>query len=421
MDKESAIEAHRVNKGKLGMAGRVPVATTEELSTYYTPGVAYPCLAIKDDLKKSFEYTLRGRTAAIITDGTRVLGLGKIGPEAGMPVMEGKALLLKKFAGVDAMPICLAEHDEDRLVAIIKSLGPTFGAINIEDIETPKCLNIVAKLRSGMSIPIFHDDSEGVATVALAGIINSMKIVGKKIGGAKIVINGTGAAGMGIARLLVHAGASNIVMVDTAGALYAGRRENMNPIKEDIALKTNKNMDKGSLEEVSRGADVLIGASVKGAFTPEIIKSMSSKSVVFALANPFPEIDYADAKAAGAYIVATGRSDRPNQVNNLLAFPGIIRGLLESRPSRIDYTMLVNAAKIIAKFAGRDISPERIVPNPIERKAAFGLAAKVAGEVVRTANELGIAGASKNHAEVEEATRKEVRAYARYEARIPAK
>ena len=418
MDNNSSIEAHKKNRGKLGMVGRVPVATTEELATYYTPGVAYPCLAIKEDNSKSFDYTMRGRTAAIVTDGTRVLGLGKIGPVAGMPVMEGKALLLKKFAGVDAMPICIDEHDEDRLVGIIKSLEPTLGTINIEDIETPKCLNIVTRLRGEMHIPIFHDDSEGVATVTLAGLINSMKLSSKKLERCKIVINGTGAAGVGIARLLIHAGVENIVMVDTAGALYKGRQGNMNPIKDEIAAKTNIRMEKGDLSDVSRGADILIGASVKGAFTPDMIKSMAERPIVFALANPFPEIDYDEAKMAGAYIVATGRSDRPNQVNNLLAFPGVIRGLLESRPTRVDQKMLVDSAKVIAKFLGRDATTEKIVPNPVDKKAVRGLAAKVAAEVVKVANELGIATASKDPKEVEARTRSDVVAYAKYEKRM---
>jgi malate dehydrogenase (oxaloacetate-decarboxylating) len=400
------------------MAGRVPVATTEELSTYYTPGVAYPCLAIKDNSEKSFDYTLRGRTAAIISDGTRVLGLGKIGPEAGMPVMEGKSVLFKTFAGVDAIPVCLSAHGEDEIVRIVEAMEPTFGAVNIEDIETPKCLNIVARLRSSMGIPVFHDDSEGVAIVTLAGLINALKLAGKAMGEAKIVINGAGAAGIGIARLLARAGAENMVLVDTAGALYKGRAERMNGAKEEIAAETNPRMEKGTLQELARGADVLIGVSARGAFTAEMVKSMAGKPIVFALANPEPEIDYEEAKAAGAFIVATGRSDRPNQVNNLLAFPGMIRGLLETRPTRAEPEMSIAAAKAIARFVGRKAGVDMIVPDPTDRKAAMTLAAKVAGAVARTAVDMGIATVRKDPGAVEADTKRDVKNYARYEARM---
>ncbi len=286
-DKERAIEKHRQKRGKLQTAGKVSLTTKEDLSDYYTPGVAYVSLAIKDDVKKSFDLTMRGRTAAIITDGTRILGLGNVGPEAGMPVMEGKALLLKKLAGVDAIPICLKTTDEDEIVKIVQALEPTFGAINIEDIQTPKCINIVERLTQSMGIPN-HDDSKGMATVALAALNNALKLAGKKLGSSRIVINGAGAAGVGIAELLSHAGAKSVYLVDTKGIVYKGRPEDMNPLKDKIAAITNPDMMKGPLEKAAGGADVLIAASVKGAFDAEIISAMASKPIVFALANPYP-------------------------------------------------------------------------------------------------------------------------------------
>ncbi len=380
-----AINAHRLHKGKLEMKGLVRVDGERALATYYTPGVAYPCIAIQKDQDLSFDYTIRGRSAAIVTDGTRILGLGDIGPYAGMPVMEGKALLLKKLAGVDAMPICLNSKNEDEIVNIVASLEPTFSVINIEDIETPKCLRIVRRLSNQMQIPIFHDDSIGVAVVTLAALRNALRLAGKKIKDVKIVINGAGAAGMGIASLLHNSGVENIYVVDSEGLIYEGRKNNMNAEKAEISKFVNKEKKKGGLEFIVKGADVLIGASVKGAFTKEMIRQMAKKPIVFALANPFSEIDYIDAKSAGAFIVATGRSDRPNQVNNLLVFPGIIRGLLECRPKELNYAMLDAAAMAIEDFQ-KHIDLEHIIPSPIQKRALENLAPSVAAAVVKAAN-----------------------------------
>lgn len=380
-----AIDAHRLHKGKLEMKGLVRVDGERALATYYTPGVAYPCLAIQKNPNLSFDYTMRGRSVAIVTDGTRILGLGNIGPRAGMPVMEGKALLLKKLAGVDAMPLCLNSTNEDEIVKIVTALEPTFGVINIEDIETPKCLRIVRRLSNQMQIPIFHDDSTGVAVVTLAALRNSLRLAGKKIKDVKIVINGAGAAGMGIASLLNNSGAKNIYIVDSEGLIYEGRKNNMNAEKAQISKFINKEKKKGDLNYIVKGADVLIGASIKGAFTKGMIRQMAKKPIVFALANPFPEIDYIDAKSAGAFIVATGRSDRPNQVNNLLVFPGIIRGLLESRPREVNYAMLDAAAMAIENFE-KHIDKEHIIPSPIQKRALDSLAPSVAAAVVKAAN-----------------------------------
>jgi malate dehydrogenase (oxaloacetate-decarboxylating) len=415
MDDRKILAAHAARKGKIEIVGSVAMNTTEELSEFYTPGVAEVSLAIKADKSKAYDYTIKGRVAAIITDGTRVLGLGDVGPEAGMPVMEGKALLLKKLGGVDAIPICLNTKDEEEIIKIAKALEPNFAAINIEDIETPKCLNIVERLSKEMGIPVFHDDRQGVAVVTLASLINSLKLAGKKLRQAKIVVNGAGAAGMGIAELLAAAGAEMILVCDTDGILYRGRGRNMNPWKERIAEVTNKKLVKGNLADAVKGADVLIGASVKGAFSGAMIKSMAEKPIVMALANPYPEMDYQEMLDAGAFIAGTGRSDRPNQVNNLLAFPGIIAGLIESRSKRVDNLMLIRSAMAIAKFSSRGMSPENIIANPIDRRTVLRLAPRVAAVVSETAQELGIARTSKGPKDVEKLVSERIRRYYKIE------
>jgi malate dehydrogenase (oxaloacetate-decarboxylating) len=413
-ERERALRAHLAKGGKIEVIGSVPVDTKAQLSEYYTPGVAHVSLAIKADKTKAYDYTFKGRSAAIISDGTRVLGLGDIGPEAAMPVMEGKALLLKKFGGVDGVPICLATKDEAEIICIVKALAPTFGVINIEDIETPKCLNIVEKLRKELGIPVFHDDRNGFAVVTLAALTNALRLAGKRIGEAKIVVNGAGAAGMGIAELLVFAGARSVCLADTSGALYGGRKANMNLWKEKIAAVTNKDGRKGSLEDIARGADVLIGASARGAFTPEMVRSMAKKPIVFALANPYPEIDYGEALDAGAFIAATGRSDRPNQVNNLLAFPGIMRGLIEARAKNVDNKMLIMAAEAIARFT-TNLSKEHIIPDPMDKETMLGLAPRVAGAVVRAANESRLAGVDRNPSDAEREVEESIRRYLKIE------
>ena len=401
--REEALRAHREHRGKIEVIGNVEVDTKEQLATYYTPGVADVCLAIKEDREKAYDYTLKGRTVAIVTDGTRILGLGKIGPEAGLPVMEGKALLLKKFGGVDAFPICLNNTNEEKIVEIVKSLEPSFGLINIEDIETPKCITITEMLKQELSIPVFHDDRSGVGVVTLAALLNALKLAGKKLSEAKIVLNGAGAAGMGIAELLAYAGAKNIYILDTVGLIYKGRTENMNYIKEEMANMTNRERFKGDLKSAAYGADVLIGTSVKGAFTAELIKSMAEKPIIFALSNPEPEIEYKDAIAAGAFIVATGRSDMPNQVNNLSAFPGIIRGLLEVR------------AKSIDKFVGKNLAIDYIMPEPSDERTIARLSAVVAAEVADAAIKQGLARVNVSGDEVSKRVKESLKRYRKIE------
>ena len=415
VERDEVLSSHKKTKGKIEVNGRVEVETKEQLSTYYTPGVAYVSLAIKENKDLVYDYTLKGRTVAVVTDGTRILGLGKIGPEAGLPVMEGKALLLKKFGGVDAFPIGINVTEEDKIVETIKNIQPSFGAINVEDIETPKVFRIVDRLKKDLDIPVFHDDRNGVAVVTLAALLNALKLAGKKLSDVKIVINGSGAAGTGIAELLNYAGAKKLYIVDTSGLLYKGRTENMNYMKEILAEITNKQMFKGDLNFAVEGADVLIGASTKGAFNPELIKKMAEKPIVFALANPDPEIDYQDAVAAGAFIVATGRSDTPNQVNNLSAFPGILRGILEVRAKAVDDYMLLCAAKVIAKSVGSGLSRELIMPDLTDNKIVNKLAANVAAEIASAAMKQGLAKIQVNPDEVRKNVKESLKRYRKIE------
>jgi malate dehydrogenase (oxaloacetate-decarboxylating) len=385
VETSDVLAKHKRKMGKIEIVGCVSIQYRDDLATYCTPGVADVSLAIKGNKALAYDYTFKGRTVAIVTDGTRILGLGKIGPEAGLPVMEGKALLLKKYGGVDAIPIGVDTTDEDKIVEFVRNLQPNFGAINIEDIEAPKCFKIVDRLKKEMDIPVFHDDRNGVGVVTLAGLMNALKLAGKKLHDVKIVINGTGAAGAGIAEMLIYAGAKRVYMADTTGLLYKGRQENMNYIKDKFAAVTNPEAMKGTFRDAAKGADVLIGVSQKGAFDKEMIKAMADKPIVFALANPIPEMEYNEALAAGAFIVATGRSDTPNQVNNLSAFPGILRGLLASRAKDVDDYMLSVAAKAVAKAVGSKLSRDMIMPDLTDKRIADRLAANVAAAVAEAA------------------------------------
>ncbi len=415
VEKENVLNDHKLHKGKIEIVGRVEIETKDQLSTYYTPGVAYACMDIKENKDRVYDYTMKGRSVAIVTDGTRILGLGKIGPEAGLPVMEGKALLFKKYGGVDAFPICLNTTDEDKIVDTIRNISPTFGAINVEDIETPKCFKIADRLRNELDIPVFHDDRNGVAVVTLAGIYNALKLAGKKIGDVKVVVNGAGAAGIGIAELLSYAGARSICVVDTTGAIYEGRQENMNYMKEKIAKITNLEKRHGNLTEMVVGADILIGASTRGAFSKEMIQSMNEKPIVFALANPEPEIPYNDALEAGAFIVATGRSDTPNQVNNLFAFPGIVRGLLEVRAKGFDEFMMAQAAKVLSKSVGKKLAKDYIMPDPTDKNLIVKLAADVAAEITSAAMQHGFARVNVEKEKVAREVKESLKSYRKME------
>lgn len=412
-NKEKALSAHLKHNGKIETISKVRIDDGEDLSIYYTPGVAYVSEAIKQDIGTVYDYTSKSNTIAIVTDGTRILGLGDIGPEAGLPVMEGKALLFKRFGGVDAVPICLSTKDEDAIIDIVKAIAPTFGGINIEDIKSPKSIRIANKLSSEIDIPVFHDDRQGTAVAALAALINALKVVGKSKN-ARVIINGAGAAGIGIAELMHHYGMQNLVVLDTEGAIYKGRRENMNEFKEHIADITNKKLDRGTLAELAKGADVLIGVSERGAFTKEMVKSMNSNAIVFALANPFPEITYAEAKEAGAVVVATGSSEWPNQVNNVIAFPGIMRGMLDARIKRINNNMLVGAALSISKSTGK-ISAEHILPSISDKGFEMRIAPSVAGKVAAAAAETGEARIKITEQQVKTRTKKLIKRYKKLE------
>jgi malate dehydrogenase (oxaloacetate-decarboxylating) len=388
--RERALKAHA--GGKIEAIGKVAIKSAEDLSTYYTPGVAYASMAIAVDKGLSYTYTSRSNMIAIVSDGSRVLGLGDIGPEAGMPVMEGKALLFKKFGGVDAIPLTINAHSVEEIVAFVKALEPSFAGINLEDIATPKNFEVFNRLKAELRIPVFHDDRHGVSVVVHAALKNALRLTGRKLSNARIVINGAGAAGMGTAELLLAEGAKDITVCDSKGAIYAGRDADMSPMKADLASKTNRKMVKGPLQAAVEGADVLIGLSVKGAFTKELIKSMSKNPIVFALANPDSEISYKDAKDAGAAVVATGASDAPNQVNNLLAFPAIFRGALDVRAREINTKMLLAASNALSgSVAKSKLSNEYIVPAFCNERFQ-AIVAKTAAAVAKAAMDSGVAG-----------------------------
>ena len=384
---KESLRLHYEWKGKLEVTPRAEVNSKEALSLAYTPGVAQPCLEIQKDVNKSYELTRRWNTVAVVTDGSAVLGLGDIGPEAGMPVMEGKCVLFKAFGGVDAIPLCVRSHDVDEIVNTVALLAGSFGGVNLEDIAAPRCFEIERKLKERCDIPIFHDDQHGTAVITLAGLTNALKVVGKKLEDVKIVFNGAGAAAIAIVKLLLSAGAKNITLCDRKGAIYAGRTEGMNAVKEEIAQVTNPARQAGSLADVLVGADVFIGVSAPGAVTTEMVKTMAKDAVIFACANPTPEIFPDDAKAGGAAVIATGRSDFPNQINNVLAFPGIFRGALDARASDINDEMKIAAAQALAGLVGDELSADYIIP------AAFDPRVKdaVAAAVCKAAHDSGVA------------------------------
>lgn len=381
--REAALKLHRDNQGKLEVASKVPLATREDLSLAYTPGVAEPCKEIKGDKDLSFALTCRGNMVAIVTDGTRVLGLGDIGPEAAMPVMEGKAVLFKVFGDVDAIPICLDTKDPDKIIETVRLLQPSFAGINLEDLASPKCYDIEDRLKEIMDIPVFHDDQHGTAIAALSAVLGALRYVKKELATAKIVVNGAGAAGSAIGRLLVNAGAQNVTMVDIQGALYEGM-PGLNRVQEQLARTTNKAKVKGNFAQIAKGADVIIGVSAPGAFTAEIIASMN-EPVVIAMANPVPEIMYNEAKAAGAVVAGTGRSDAPNQVNNVTVFPGVFRGAMDVRARQINEEMKIAAAYAIAGLvADNELREDFVVPDAFDPRVAPAVAAAVAKAAIET-------------------------------------
>ena len=375
---KESLRLHYEWKGKVEVISRAPVDSAEALSLAYTPGVAAPCLEIQKDVSKSYELTRRWNTVAVVTDGTAVLGLGDIGPEAGMPVMEGKCVLFKAFGGVDAIPLCIRSRDTDEIVNTVRLLAGSFGGVNLEDISAPRCFEIERRLKECCDIPIFHDDQHGTAVITLAGLNNALRLLGKKLPEVRIVINGAGAAATAITKLLITAGAADVTLCDRGGAIWNGRKEHMNPAKQEIAETTNPTLRRGSLAEVIRGADVFIGVSAPGVMTTEMVKTMKSGAVIFACANPTPEIFPDDAKAGGAAVISTGRSDYPNQVNNVLCFPGIFRGALDVRASDINDEMKLAAAAAIAGLVGDDeLCAEYILPKAFDPRVKDAVAQAV--------------------------------------------
>ena len=375
---KESLRLHGEWKGKIEVVATVPVETKEDLSLAYTPGVAQPCLEIQKDVDKSYELTRRHNICAVVTDGTAVLGLGDIGPEAGMPVMEGKCVLFKAFGDVDAFPLCVKSKDVDEIVNTIYLISGSFAGVNLEDISAPRCFEIERKLKEKCDIPIFHDDQHGTAIVTLAGLLNALKVVGKKKEDVKIVTSGAGAAAISIAKLLLSAGFQNVIMTDRSGAIYAGR-EGLNWIKEEMAQVTNLDKQTGKLADVIRGADVFIGVSAPGTLTTQMVQTMAKDAIVFACANPTPEIFPEDAKAGGAAVISTGRSDYPNQVNNVLAFPGIFRGAFDVRASEINEEMKMAAAMAIANLiADEELNADYIIPAAFDKRVGPAVAAAVA-------------------------------------------
>ena len=375
---KESLRLHGEWKGKIEINPRVPVSTKDDLSLAYTPGVAQPCLEIQKDISRSYDLTLRHNLCAVITDGSAVLGLGDIGPEAGMPVMEGKCVLFKAFGGVDAFPICLKTKDVDEFVNAVYLMSGSFGGVNLEDISAPRCFEIERKLKEKCDIPIFHDDQHGTAVITLAGLTNALKVVGKKREDVRIVTSGAGAAAIAIVKLLLSAGFKNITMCDRTGAIYAGR-EKLNWIKEEMAQDTNPDHLKGSLADVIRGADVFIGVSAPGLLTKEMVSTMNKDAIIFACANPTPEIFPDEAKAGGARVISTGRSDYPNQINNVLAFPGIFRGAFDVRASDINEEMKMAAARALADLISDDeLNEEYIIPAAFDPRVGPAVAKAVA-------------------------------------------
>ena len=376
---KESLRLHKEWKGKIEVTATVPVATREDLSLAYTPGVAQPCLEIEKDVNLSYELTRRWNLCAVVTDGTAVLGLGDIGPEAGMPVMEGKCVLFKSFGDVDAFPLCIKSKEVDDIVNTVYLLSGSFGGINLEDISAPRCFEIERKLKEKCDIPIFHDDQHGTAVVTLAGLINALKVVGKKKQNVKVVINGAGAAAISVTKLLLSDGFTDVTLCDRKGAIYEGRKDGMNWIKEEMSLITNREKRKGSLADAMKGADVFIGVSAPNMVSVDMVKSMAKDSIIFACANPTPEIFPDDAKAGGAAVIATGRSDFPNQINNVLAFPGIFRGTFDVRASDINDEMKVAAAYALASLiSDEERSAEYVIPKAFDPRVGKTVAAAVA-------------------------------------------
>ncbi|WP_275670717.1 NAD(P)-dependent malic enzyme [Neobacillus notoginsengisoli] len=392
---------HRLHQGKLESKSKVVVRNAKDLSLAYSPGVAEPCKEIYDKPETVYDYTMKGNMVAVVSDGTAVLGLGNIGPEAALPVMEGKAVLFKSFAGVDAFPICLNTNDVEKIIETVKYLEPTFGGVNLEDIAAPKCFEIEERLKKETDIPIFHDDQHGTAIVTVAGMVNALKITGKKMNEIKVVANGAGAAGIAIIKLLYSYGVRDIIMCDTKGAIYEGRPTGMNAIKDQVARFTNRDRLNGGLADVIKGADVFIGVSAAGSLTKDMVASMNENAIIFAMANPVPEIMPDEAKAAGARVIGTGRSDFPNQVNNVLAFPGIFRGALDVRATQINEKMKVAAVEAIAGLISEEeLSEDYVIPGPFDPRVAPAVASAVA----RAAMETGVARKKVNPEDVKEKT-----------------
>ena len=376
---ERSLELHEKFRGKIEIKSRVPVKTKEDLSLAYTPGVAQPCLEIQKDISKSYVYTNRWNTCLVVTDGTAVLGLGDIGPEAGMPVMEGKCVLFKEFGDVDAFPLCIKSKDVDEIVNTIYLISGSCGGVNLEDIAAPRCFEIEKKLKEKCDIPIFHDDQHGTAVITLAGLTNALRLVGKKKEEIKVAVNGAGAAAISITKLLIAAGIKNVTLCDRTGAIYEGREKGMNPIKEEMAKITNRDKIHGSLADIVKGADVFIGVSAPGSLTTDMVKTMAKDAIIFACANPTPEIYPDEAKAGGARVIATGRSDFPNQINNVLAFPGIFRGAFDVRASDINDEMKMAAAEALANLISEDeLSEDYIIPAAFDPRVGKAVAEAVA-------------------------------------------
>lgn len=359
-----SIEAHKKARGKISVESKLPLETKDDLSIAYTPGVAEPCKEIAENSEKAYDYTAKGNLVAVVSDGSAVLGLGNIGPEAALPVMEGKAVLFKKFANVDAMPIVLSTQDTEEIITAVKAIAPTFGGINLEDISAPRCFEIEKRLKEELSIPVFHDDQHGTAIVTLAGMINACRLTDRKLEDLTVVINGAGAAGVAIVKLLFAAGVKEVMMCDSKGIIYEGR-DNLNTEKQEMAKLTNFSQRKGSLEDAVKEADVFIGVSAPGVLTKEMVRTMADDPIIFAMANPTPEIMPDEAKEAGAYIIATGRSDFPNQINNVLAFPGLFRGALDARVSNLTTNMFIKVAESIADCVD-ELSIDQIIPSPFD-------------------------------------------------------
>ena len=382
---KESLRLHGEWKGKIEVVTKVPVENKDDLSLAYTPGVAQPCLEIQKDVNKSYELTRRWNMCLVVTDGSAVLGLGNIGPEAGMPVMEGKCVLFKAFGDVDAFPLCIKSNDVDEIVNTIYMISGSFGGVNLEDISAPRCFEIEKKLKEKCDIPIFHDDQHGTAIITLAGLTNALKVVGKKKEDVRVVMNGAGAAAISIARLLLTAGFKNITLCDRKGAIYEGRPEGMNPVKDEMGKVTNLDKKAGSLADMLVGADVFIGVSAPGAVTTEMVKTMNKDAIIFACANPTPEIFPDDAKAGGAKVISTGRSDFPNQINNVLAFPGVFRGAFDVRASDINDEMKLAASEALANLiTDEELSPEYIIPKAFDKRVGPAVAKAVAEAAKRT-------------------------------------